>query len=282
MTVFLGRAGQVALSRGSSGDLVSVVSPQDVIISLNRLGFGNAIGNLLTGDRVEIRTTDTRGLIFLPLSTWGAGVTVWPKSFTAYINVNQAGGLRFFRTYKDAVNNDRSLEVPLRQFSGDSISITVAVRDIDYNIVGNVTDFEFNTEREDIDTTLLTDKFRQRYSAGLISGNGQISTLFDTYSSDTQEPPLVMVQTLQRLENGSNINLQLYLTQAGTGSNNVRYEFDAMIVRSGISVQSDAIIEATIDFVSTGEIKLLVGEPDGASLGLILQQGGNLLTSSAN
>jgi hypothetical protein len=46
-------------------------------------------------------------------------------------------------------------------------------------------------------------------------------------------------------------------------SQDIYYEFDAMVTRTGVEVRPDQAINCAIDFVTTGEIRLLVGEPSG-------------------
>ena len=269
MSLFLGYSGHIKLRRTTEpfpaivGEVPLQIRPEDVNLVLNRAGFDNAVDNILTGDRVEIYTEDSRGLAFFPTATWPE-VTEPQNNISAYVNINAAGGLRFFATFADAVNNNRSAEYTLQAFTGDPLDITFRIRDVDFNILGNVKSYELNTEREDIDTTTLTDRFRQRYSAGLISGNGQISTFFDNETTGISETPLLMLQVIQRLDIGSRIDLALYLSESETDpTQNIYYEVEAMVVRSGITVNPDSAIEATIDFVTTGEIRLLVGKPSG-------------------
>jgi hypothetical protein len=57
--------------------------------------------------------------------------------------------------------------------------------------------------------------------------------------------------------------LQLTDSAAYPGSESVYYEFDAMVSRAGVDVKADQVISCVIDFVTTGEIRLIVGEPAG-------------------
>ncbi len=280
MTVLLGHSGRVLLSRAGTFSFSTNVSSADVNTGLRRVGIEGAIDNLLTGDRIEIKTTDSRGIAFFPAARWPTAAVPQP-SISAYVNVNEAGGLRFFSNFTDAVNNNRAAEYVVQTFGGGSLPVSVSVQDINYNILGNVSGYEFNTEREDVDITTLNDKFRQRYSAGLISGNGQITTYFNFATTGIQETPLLLTQTIQRLEAGSKLNLRLYVKEDPVvPSNNVYYEVEAMVVRSGINVTADTVIEATIDFVSTGEVRLLVGAATTNTIDTIIleQTLGYLLT----
>jgi len=175
------------------------------------------------------------------------------------------GGLRFFESFVDAVNNNRAVEYTLTAFTDPSLQIEVRVRDVSANVLGNVTGYTLNTDREAIDATTLSDKFKRQYSAGLISGDGTIDCLFDYTTSGIKETPLLMLQLIQRIDIGSEFDLALYLTDPELNGSveNIYYELTAMVTRTGVSVQDDEVISCTIDFVTTGEIRLLIGQPAG-------------------
>jgi hypothetical protein len=206
MTFFLGTKGNVRLRRGTQvllGSLADEIGPDDVNTSLNRLSFDGALQNILTGDKIDIATEDSRGLVCFPADTWSDNTV--NNGITAYVNVNAMGGLRFFREFEDAVNNDRSKEIPLAAFSGAPLLITVRVRDVSYRVLGNVTDYEFSTDRTAVDTTSLDDRFKQQVSAGLISGAGRISCAFSYLTSGITETPLLMLQLIQRVDIGASL-----------------------------------------------------------------------------
>jgi hypothetical protein len=266
MTVFLGQYGNIRLKRGSKTPyayLEENIDPADVNTNLNRLGFDTAIDNLLIGDRITITTTDPRGLVCFDPNAWSSGEV--ESSLSAFIHVNAVGGLRFFSSFEAAVNNVRSEEFELFEFTGDPINAEIRVTDARANVLGNVTGYTINTDRESIDATALSDKFRRQYSAGLISGNGSIDCLFDYKTTGIEETPLLMLQLLQRIDIGSEFDLALYLTdkELTPTENNVFYEMEAMVTRTGVTVTTDNTINCTIDFVTTGDIRLLVGEPVG-------------------
>jgi hypothetical protein len=266
MAVFLGNHGNVRLRRGSAvpyGVLTDQIKPDDVNTYLNRLSFDGAVDNLLTGDRVDISTTDARGLVCFATSAWSSG-TVQP-TISAYVHVNAVGGLRFFYLFENAVNNNRAAEVSLTSFAGAALEISVRVRDAAANVLGNVTGYSLNTSRETIDATSLSDKFQKQYSAGIISGSGSIDCFFDYTSTGVKETPLLMLQLIHRVDIGSEFDLVLYLVdkELNQSLTNVFYEMQAMVTQTGVTVTADAAITCTIDFVTTGEIRLLVGEPVG-------------------
>lgn len=264
MTFFIGTKGNVRLRRGtdvSLGTISSAVGPDDVQIILNRVGIEGATDNLFTGDRVDITTSDARGLDFIPASNWTSGVT--EDTFSAYINVNAAGGLRLFSNFADAVNNTRANEIALEAFTGAAINVEVGVRDVGFNILGNVTNYEFQSNRESIDITTLSDKFRRQYSAGIISGSGRIDCAFDYITSGVKETPQLLLQLIQRLDLGSAFDLALYLTDKEVDPNvdNIFYLLTAVVTNSGVSVAANELITCSLDFVTTGDVRLVVGKP---------------------
>jgi len=264
MTVFLGGNGAVRLRRGLRSAAVLLndeISPNDINTTLNRLSFDLSLDNLLTGDRVEIATTDPRGLVCFSPSSWLSGEV--QNSISAYVHVNAVGGLRFFSSFELAVNNDRSQEYALADFAEPVLPITFSVRDVGSNAVGDITSYTLNTEREAIDVTALSDKFKRQYSAGIISGNGTIDCVFNYTNAGNRESSLLLIQLIQRVDIGSEVELFLYLTDKELDANvtTVFYRIEAMITRSGVTVGADDVIRCTIDFVTVGEIQLLVGEP---------------------
>lgn len=266
MAVFLGTTGNIRLKRGSqagSSQFADQITPDDVTVTLNRVGLARSGDNLVTGDRIEIATTDARGLVCFASSNWPSATV--ENTITAYVNVNAVGGLRLFDTFNEAVNNNRSAEYTVTAFAGAALPVTITLRDSVSRVLGNVTSYELNTTRDQVDTTALSDKFKTQFAAGLISGSGRIDCLFDYTTTGIKEVPLMLMQTLQRVDIGSSCDLALYIVDRALDSTetSVYYEFEAVITASGVSVDTDAAITCTLDFVTTGEIKLLVGEPAG-------------------
>ena len=265
MTYFIGSVGNVRLRRNNEVTLSAIVKDADVTTVLNRVGFDDSLENLLTGDKVTIRTDDPRGLLFFTVNSWLDGEGVEQRNFSAYVNVNAAGGLRFFPTFAAAINNIRAEEYEVQSFAGDPIAVQVIVRDIAANVLGDVRSYKFNTDRESLETTTLSDKFKRMYSAGLLSGGGSIDCLFNDQTSGVKETPLLMLQLINRVDIGSQFDCLLSITDQENNPNetDIYYEFSAMVTRSGLEVSGSELISCSIDFVTTGEIKLLIGRPSG-------------------
>jgi len=265
MTYFLGQYGKIKLRRKAAGTFISSVLPADVNTILNRFGFDGSVENILTGDQLVITTSDPRGLDFLPPSTWPDGEGATLNQVVAYCNINAIGGIRLFETFSAAINNDRSVEYPVEAFTGDAIEISVQIYGSVERVLGDVRSYTFNTDRESLETTTMSDRFKRMYSAGLISGSGSIDCIFNTSNSGLVENPLLMLQLINRTDIGSEFDCYLQLTEddAYPTAQDIYYEFQAMITRTGIEVAPDQTINCAIDFVTTGDIKLLIGEPSG-------------------
>lgn len=270
MTFFVGHSGVVRLRRRSleEVDLPITVDTSEINTTLNRLYFNGSEDNIITGDQLFISTDDSRGLAFFAPTAWATSLQV-QKYLRVYVNVNALGGLRFYDQFVDAINNNREKELTLAANFGAPIVASIIIRDSRYNTLGSVISYDINTDRAAVETTSLSDKFRQQYSAGLISGNGSIECLFSYQTVEDEETPLFLLQTIQRLDVGSELSMLLSLSPPegersdfSASSNEVFYEVQAVITRAGVTVRSDALISCSIDFLTTGEFKVKVGIPN--------------------
>jgi len=270
MTFFVGHSGVVRLRRRSleEVDLPITVDTSEINTTLNRLYFNGSEDNIITGDQLFISTDDSRGLAFFAPTAWATSLQV-QKYLRVYVNVNALGGLRFYDQFVDAINNNRENELTLAANFGAPIVASIIIRDSRYNTLGSVISYDINTDRAAVETTSLSDKFRQQYSAGLISGNGSIECLFSYQTVEDEETPLFLLQTIQRLDVGSELSMLLSLSPPegersdfSASSNEVFYEVQAVITRAGVTVRSDALISCSIDFLTTGEFKVKVGIPN--------------------
>ena len=272
MAVLLGESGQVELRRtGLDEVLRGTVARSDVNYVRDRFSFNFPLGALITGDQVEIRTTDGSLLDFIAPSGWRAGTRY--KDGIFYLFVDEVGAIRLYRRFDDAISGENSNCVDLVD-PGRSVDIEVRVRNNNERILGQVVSFELNTERDAVDVTALTDEFRRNVS-GLISGSGRIECFFDYERRDCDpmtsgvtasglEMPIYMNQLLIRTKIGSEFWAKLTLVRRGEkhygsredSDDEVWYEFDARITNIGMAFSGPEPIRTTIDFVTTGEVKL--------------------------
>jgi hypothetical protein len=271
MGVILGHAGQIELRRNAAGrSYTSEVCPSDVNLDRNRFSFEFTPGMLLTGDQVEFKALDRGPLDFVEASGWYVPGT-YPDGIW-FVAVDQVGGITLYRTFDEAVSGEARGRVNLQRPSR-KIPIAVKVRNNIERIVGQVTDFTLNTSREAVDVTELGDEFRQQYSA-LISGSGQLNCFFDyerRMCDDLSavvdggiEMPIYLHQLLLRTELGSEFWAKFTLAgrapkPMGYGEDvddEVYYEFNALVTNVAIAFEATQPVRTTVDFVTTGEIKL--------------------------
>jgi hypothetical protein len=291
MGVYLGNIGNVELTRRSIEDgLESLVNPSDVNASRDRFSFDFDEGCLISGDFVELSTTDGTALDFIAASGWSDN-TVY-SSGNWYIYIDELGGVRLYDNFDDSLEGSTAGLVPLVEIARD-IPIKVTVRDRGGRLLACVTDYELNTNREAVDVTALSDRYRQQYSS-LITGSGRITAQWDYVNEAGEEPIHYLMQLVLRTEIGSGLHMKLYVKSANTDAaggsfsasqfnDSLWWEFDALITNSATSFAPGDIIISTVDFVATGPIKLRsrttvpnrllqeAGDP------ILLEQGGYLL-----
>ena len=271
MAVFLGDSGCVELRRTQFDEEVfGTVTQSDVNTTRDRFSFDYPLGMLITGDQVEIKSTDGTDLDFIDSSGWPTN-TVYPDGIF-YIYVDEVGAIRLYNTFDEAMSGEVAGRVSLND-PGRSIPIEVEVRNNNFRILAQVRSFELNTEREAVDVTSLSDEFRKQYS-GLISGSGSISCFFEYEIRDCDpincgsagnvELPVYMNQLILRTRLGSEFHARLTLIARGPkpygrkedDDDEIWYEFDARITNVGMQFAAPEPIASTITFVTTGEIKL--------------------------
>jgi hypothetical protein len=258
MTVVLGSSGAVELTRSSVGEVfASVVNPSDVNPAKDHFSFDFQAGMLLTGDQLEIKATDGGLLSFV--DGWAYPDGKW------FIHVDQVGSIRLYAAFDDAVAGEKFGRVNLAAPTRD-IPIEVRVRNAAPRMLAEVTSFELNTSREAVDVTELGEEFREQH-ATLISGSGTLNCFFDYAHRhcdgvDTAcELPIYLHQLLLRQQLGSGFHARLFVLTRGSGkdtNDEVWYEFDGLITNAGIAFEPTQPVRSTIQFVTTGEVKLLV------------------------
>lgn len=272
MAVLVGTYGQVELRRSQvAEEFTGSVAESDVNTTKDRFSFDFPSGMLITGDQIEMRTTDGSLLSFVSASGWPTNTVYRDGIF--YVYVDEAGGIRLYQSFDDAISGEVAGRINLAN-PGRTVPIGIRVRNNNERILGQVNSYELNTERGSVDTTALSDEFRKQYS-GLISGSGRITCFFDyerrtgdpltsSESAGVVEMPLYVHQLLLRTRLGSEFGAKLTLVKRGRKpagyaedyDDEIWYEFEARVTNVGISFDPSLPIESTIDFVTTGEIKL--------------------------
>lgn len=271
MAVLMGEGGCIELRRAQiDEEFFGTVAQSDVNTVKDRFSFDFPLGMLITGDQVEIKTTDGSLLAFIDPSGWPTN-TVY-KDGVFYLFVDEVGAIRLYQHFDNAISGEVSGRIALVD-AGRKVPISVKVRNNNERILSQIRSFEINTERDTVDISVLSDEFKRQYS-GLISGSGRITCLFDYERKDcdpayngspgTFEVPIYMNQLMLRTRLGSEFWAKVTLIgrgakQYGNSSDyndEVWYEFFGRITNVAMTFEPGQPIESVIEYVTTGEIKL--------------------------
>jgi hypothetical protein len=254
MTVYLGTHGKVELKREFDGTLTGTIKPDDVNTSAKRFSFDFEHGQLLTGDQIEITSTDDSALDFIDSYT--------DSSVKKFIYVDELDGIRLYDSFADAITggktNAETLAAP-----GDDIPVEVKVDNASYRLIAQVNSFEINTERETVDTTALSDEFRTRVST-LISGSGRISAFWEYTGDTSNEVANYMMELALRTRVGSNFQGKFYIKVkdynpsgvAARSNDEVWYQANGIITAAAVQFAPDNTVQITADFITTGQIQI--------------------------
>jgi len=290
MAVYLGNAGSIELTRKSIlEEKLSLVNPDDVNVARRRFSFDFDEGAFLTGDFIQITSTNDALLSFIGADGWTDGNV--HSSGNWYIFVDEIGGIRLYNNFNDSLEGNKAAAVTLVDITSD-IPIAVSVKDSAGRILGSVIEYELNTNREAIDVTSLSDAHRQQYSS-LITGSGQLTAQWDYKNVADEETVNYLMQLVLRTEIGGIFGAKFYLKSEGASpaggtfkptqlNDSLWWEFDALITNSATNFAPGEIIVSTVSFVTTGSIRLRARtivsnkllQEDGGSI--VLEQGGLL------
>jgi len=255
MTVYLGTFGEVELKRQFDGaELESTIQTSDVNSTEKRFSFDFDHGQLLTGDQIEITSTDDSALDFIDSYT--------DSSVKKFIYVDELDGIRLYDSFANAVGGGKTNATDLAA-PGDSIPIKVAVKNASYRVLGRVQSYELNTNRETVDITTLSDEFRSQIST-IMSGSGRMACEWEYTGDTTNELPHYLLELALRTKVGSSFGARFYLktkdyNPAGhTNADNdqIWYEVTGVITDCAVQFNSNDLVQITADFVTTGEIQI--------------------------
>ena len=255
MSVYLGTFGEVELKREFDGsDLQSTINPSDVNATKKRFSFDFDHGQLLTGDQVEITSTDGSALDFIDSYT--------KTSVKKFIYVDELDGIRLYDSFAHAVvggtTNATALAAP-----ANNIPIKVVVQNSDYRVLGRVQSYELNTERETVDVTTLSDEFRNRIGT-LMSGSGRMACEWE-YTGDTaKELPNYLLELVLRTKVGSTFKGRFYIKTSGYNPANhsdasndaVWYEVSGVLTACAVQFTPNQMVQITADFITTSKIEI--------------------------
>jgi len=255
MSVYLGTHGEIKLQRQfAEGELRGTINTSDVNATAKRFSFDFEHGQLISGDQIEITSTDGTALDFIDSYT--------KTSVKKFVHVDELDGVRLYDSFTDAVNGGTTNAVALAA-PGDDIPIRVKVENTDYLVLAQVNGFELNTERETVDTTTLSDEFRSRIST-LMSGSGRMSAFWEYTGNASQELANYLVELSLRTRVGSQFKARFYIKTsnhnpggvAANDNDEIFYEFTGVLTACAVQFAPDNTVQIQADFISTGTIQL--------------------------
>ena len=286
MTVYLGTCGAIELKRSAGQAADMTLLDGDVSVEKRRFSpQQDFLGTFITGDQVDIETVDGSNLQFIQ----GHDFPDW----RGFVFIDAMGGMRLYNTFKNAVAGQRELAIELIDWP-DRQDLRMRTRGDNYTSLARVTGYDFTTERETVRTDVLGSQFVQQYEAGLIQGQGTIECYWE-HRYQLCDPNICpggvefsayLAQLCVRLTQGADFFGRFFVFRdVDPGLNSVWYEAECVVTSCSISVAANQAITSTIEFVTTGQFKLLTGIPpaylmqeDGISL-VLKEDGSRLIVS---
>tara|TARA_Y100001963_G_scaffold148593_1_gene226730 strand:+ start:494 stop:1363 length:870 start_codon:yes stop_codon:yes gene_type:complete len=282
MPTYLGSGGFIEFKRTSmEHSLDGTLVPSDVNVDRKRFSLTGVKGNIITGDKVDIKRTDGSANLEL-VSGHNERDGSW------FAHVDDIGGLRLYETFALAVGGTKTSAKTLVAPSGDQ-TISIISRNTSYRPLARIEEYEFTTSRDQIEISQLGENFKRQYENGLISGQGSMTCFWEHryVASDPdyatgQEFSSYLARLILRVKQGADFFGRFFLyRESSISGNNAWYECEAQITNCSISIPNVGIVKTQIDFITNGEFSLQVGATPGyllqESTDYILQEDGSKL-----
>jgi len=261
MAIYFGSTGFIELKRDALNSQIGTsLNPADVNTTKKRFSVENINGSLITGDQVEIETVDGSNLELLDSHSF--------PDLRKYIHIDDMGGIKLYNTFGAALAGEVSDALTLTVPSSAK-DILIRTRNTRFRPLAKVTEFEITTTRDTVDVSNLGEEFRRQYENGLISGQGTIQTIwqhrnFQNDTPDFVEPEFAVYlsQLLVRMQQGADFEGRFYIyNDPSQSTNSVWYQSMCVVTNVAINVPASGLIEARIEFITNGEIRLHNGVP---------------------
>ena len=261
MSIYFGSTGFIELKRDALNSEISTsINPDDVNVNKKRFSVDRVSGSLITGDQVEIETSDGSNLELLSGHSF--------PDLRKYIHIDDVGGIRLFDNFATALAGEVTNALTLTAPSSTK-NILIRTRNTRFRPIAKITEFEITTTRDTVDITNLGEEFKRQYENGLISGQGTIQTIWqhrnfqnDTPGFASPEFPVYLSQLLVRMQQGADFEGRFYVYHDPSQStNSVWYQSMCVVTNVAINVPASGLVEARIEFITNGEIKFHNGVP---------------------
>ena len=261
MSIYFGSTGFIELKRDALNSQIGTsLDPAAVNTTKKRFSVENINGSLITGDQVEIETVDGSNLELLSGHSF--------PDLRKYIHIDDMGGIRLYNTFASALAGETTDALTLTTPSSTK-NILIRTRNTRFRPLAKITEFEITTTRDTVDVTNLGEEFRRQYENGLISGQGTIQTIWqhrnfqnDTADFASPEFPVYLSQLLVRMQQGADFEGRFYVYHDPTQTiNSVWYQSMCVVTNVAVNVPASGLVEARIEFITNGEIRLHNGVP---------------------
>jgi hypothetical protein len=261
MSIYFGSTGFIELKRDALNSQIGTsLNPADVNTTKKRFSVENINGSLITGDQVEIETVDGSNLELLDSHSF--------PDLRKYIHIDDMGGIKLYNTFGTALAGEVSDALTLTTPSSTK-DILIRTRNTRFRPLAKVTEFEITTTRDTVDVSNLGEEFKRQYENGLISGQGTIQTIwqhrnFQNDTPDFVEPEFAVYlsQLLVRMQQGADFEGRFYIyNDPSQSTNSVWYQSMCVVTNVAINVPASGLVEARIEFITNGEIRLHNGVP---------------------
>jgi hypothetical protein len=261
MSIYFGSTGFIELKRDAlNSALGTSLNPADVNTTKKRFSVDNVSGSLITGDQIEIETVDGSNLELLSGHNF--------PDLRKYIHIDDMGGIKLYNNFATALAGEVTDALTLTAPSSTK-NILIRTRNTRFRPLAKITEFEITTTRDTVDVTNLGEEFRQQYENGLISGQGTIQTIWqhrnfqnDTPGFASPDFPVYLSQLLVRMQQGADFEGRFYVYHDPSQStNSVWYQSMCVVTNVAVNVPASGLVEARIEFVTNGEIRLHNGVP---------------------
>ena len=266
MANYLGDQGDILLQRQSDKVPVTFeLLKDDINVNVNRFSVDRA-RSFITGDRLRIQTLDGSPLELVANNPGGAS----SPDITAFVNVNAVGGLRLYGDFKNSIEDNKNAAFTVQMISADTHVRINLESGTDFLCCGQVQDYQITTRRENLDTTSLSDQYREQYEHGLIEGQGRFTAFFPILDelcnrknmSGEELTSEYFTRLVMRLTYGSDFSARFILYQnPEVGGRDIWYECNDCIVNNvSVTVSPKELLIADIDFVTSGPFVLRIGQ----------------------
>ena len=282
MPTYLGSGGFIELKRTSmEHSLNASMVPGDVNTTRKRFSVTGVKSNIITGDKVEIERTD--GSSNLELVSGHTG-----RDGSWFVHVDDIGGIRLYTTFALAVGGTKANALSLVVPSSNQ-QISIKARNTSYRPLARIEEYEFTTQRDQIEISQLGDVFKRQFDNGMIQGQGSMTCFWehryvatDPDYSTGQEFSSYLARLILRVQQGSDFFGRFFLyRESAASANNAWYECNAQITSCSVTVPNVGIVKTEIEFITSGDFDLKVGSTPGyilqESTDYILQEDGSKL-----